>query len=90
MPRPTCFLAGTPVVVSDDSAAQSGVVSAAIKERSDAGGQDWLLAVGMVMVGIAASAWINPTRNRRNEEDDSIRQIFGDDRDAGGFESSGH
>jgi hypothetical protein len=49
-----CFVAGTPVLVPGDSQAEASIASPAMLDRSSSTGQNWLLAIGAVMVGIAA------------------------------------
>jgi len=49
----TCFVAGTPVLVPDDRESEPSIVSATVGGSTEPVGQDWLLAAGMIMVGIA-------------------------------------
>jgi len=48
-----CFVAGTPILIPEESRTEALIVSAAIEDGSGSASQDLLMAVGVVMVGMA-------------------------------------
>ncbi len=48
-----CFVAGTPILIPEESRTEALIVSAAIEDGSGSASQDLLMAVGVVIVGMA-------------------------------------
>ena len=83
---PTCFLAGTPVVVPDDEEITSA--SQGLAEGQQGASHDWLCAAAAVLVGAAGQCVDKRRKKKRNEEDDFMRQLFGEDPDREDLHSS--
>ena len=79
---PTCFVAGTPVIVPGDEKDEIIALSSTISPDGQKGlGNDWFYAATAILVGVAGQPIDKPRKKKRNEEDDFMAKIFGDDPD---------
>jgi hypothetical protein len=77
---PTCFIAGTPVLVPDESAGEQVLATVGPKERNSSAGDDVFLAVGLAMaglVGVREEAKSARRARRRKERKDGRLELWG-------------